>query len=117
MSVDGATAVAQDLMLSDVLDDWLDVTDASVAFNPEATGFGSTAQDQSVLTAGFASGITDHVDVRISGLPINGVATVTVTVQLDPNADPLLLSRNIANTLDVTADSLASDARKETAVV
>jgi large repetitive protein len=110
---DGATGPAYDLQVTDVLDDWLNVESVSniaVSFNAAATSFGSTSTtSNSVITAGFASGVSDTVDVRISGLPINGQATITITLQIDPNADPLLLSRTITNTANVIFDSLASD--------
>ncbi|HRF97856.1 MAG TPA: hypothetical protein PLZ51_21760, partial [Aggregatilineales bacterium] len=89
----GATAPIHDLQVTDILDDWLDVTGMNVSFNASATTFGSSFVNNSVLTAGFATGITDNLDIAISGLPIDGVATITVNLAIDPNADPLLLSR------------------------
>lgn len=109
LAADGATGPVHDLAITDILDDWLNVTDVTVSFNPAATTFASTYVDNSVLTAGFAPGVTDLLDLSISGLPVDGVATVTVTLQIDPNADPLLLSRTITNTVSVDGDSLATD--------
>ena len=109
LAASGATAAAFDLNVTDVLDDWLNVTGVTVAFNPAAIAFGSTFTDNSVLTPGFAAGVTDNIDVVISALPIDGVATITVTMQIDPNADPLLLSRTITNTATVISDTLSTD--------
>jgi len=109
LASDGATAPIHDLRVTDILDDWLHVTGVSVVFNPTATTFGSTFTDNSVITAGFAAGITDNLDIVISGLPIDGTAIITVNLAIDPNADTLLLSRTITNIADVTGDSLATD--------
>lgn len=110
LSTDGATGPVHDLTITDTLDDWLNVTNVSVAFDLAATLFGSSFVNNSVLTPGFASGVTDQIAITISGLPVDGTATVTITLQIDPNADPLLLSRTITNTVNLSADSLDSDA-------
>lgn len=106
----GATGAIFDVSISDILDDWLDVTAIGVTFNAAAVLFGSTFIDTSTLTPGFATGVTDHVAVTISGLPVDGAATISVTLHVDPNADPLLLSRTITNTAVLIGDSLESDA-------
>lgn len=109
LASNGATAPIHDMQVTDILDDWLDVTSVNVTFNATATTFGSTFTDNSVITAGFATGVTDNLDVAISGLPIDGVATITVNLAIDPNADPLLLSRIITNTANFAGDSLETD--------
>jgi uncharacterized repeat protein (TIGR01451 family) len=114
LAADGATGAAYDLQITDILDDWLNVestTNITVSFNGAATSFGSSADvSNSVITSGYAVGVTDNVDVRIDGLPVDGVATITVTMQIDPNADPLLLSRTITNTATVVNDTTSRDA-------
>ena len=109
LAANGATAAIFDLTLTDTLDDWLNVTSVAVNLNASATTFGSTFTDNSTLTPGFATGVSDTVSIAISSLPIDGVATVTITMQVDPNADPLSLPRNITNNASITGDSLASD--------
>ena len=110
---DGASAPAHDLRITDTIDDWLDVTSVTVEFNPAATTFGSAYVDDSALTPGFAAGVSDEVDVSVSGLPVDGVATVVVTVDIDPDADPLLLPLTITNLVSVSGDSLGSDAEPD----
>lgn len=109
LSTNGATAPIFDLKVTDTLDDWLNITAVNVNFNAAAVSFGSSHTDNSTITPGFSSGVTDKLSVSISGLPVGGVATIEVTSQIDPTADPLLLSRTITNSADVTGDSLASD--------
>ena len=110
LAADGASAPVHDLRITDTVDDWLDVTAVTVEFNPAATTFGSAYVDDSVLTPGLAAGVSDEVDVSVSGLPVDGVATVVVTVVIDPDADPLLLPLTITNLVSVSGDSLSSDA-------
>ena len=111
LAASGATGPAFDLQVTAVLDDWLDVNGTiSIGLNGAATTFGTTASDLSVLTPGFATGVTDQLDLRLGGLPVDGVATITVPLHVDPAADPLLLSRTISSSLSLAADSLGSDA-------
>lgn len=112
-AADGANAPIYDVRVTDILDDWLDVgtiANVDVVFNQEAQNFGSSVDTSaSSITAGFAAGVTDDIIIDIDGLPVDGAATITVTMTIDPQANPLDLSREITNTATVTGDSLRSD--------
>ncbi|MFW5748298.1 MAG: isopeptide-forming domain-containing fimbrial protein, partial [Chloroflexota bacterium] len=111
LAADGATAPLYDVVVTDILDDWLDVgstANISVSFNAAAAGSTFDLSGSSI-TSGFATGVTDDVVVAIDVLPVDGVATITVTMQVDPNADPLSLPRTITNTGDLSGDSLPAD--------
>lgn len=110
LAASGASGAIFDVDVTDTLDDWLDVTGVGVSFNAAAVTFGSTFTDHSVITAGFAAGVPDHVALTLSGLPVGGTAIISIALHIDPNSDPLLLSRTITNTAVLTGDSLASDA-------
>lgn len=109
LATDGANAPIYDVNVTDVLDDWLHVTDVDVSFNTEATAFGSSATDNSVITPGYATGVTDNIAVLIDGLPVDGVATITVTLVVDPNGDSLQLPRTINNIANLAGDSLPGE--------
>ncbi len=109
LATDGATAPAYDLGVTDVLDDWLDVTNVDVSFNATATTFGSAYTDNSVLTPGYATGVTDNIDIAIDKLPVDGVATITVTMQIDDTVDSASLPRTINNTADVNSDTMPAN--------
>jgi len=107
LAADGATAPLYDVNVIDILDDWLDVTGVVVDFNAAAAG--STATDNSIITPGYAPGVTDDIDIVIDVLPIDGVATITVTMVIDPDADTTLLPRVITNTAELTGDTLPGE--------
>lgn len=109
LASNGATGPLQDVVVTHNFDDRLNITAMGVAFNTAATDFGSSFINNSVVTGGFSAGVTDNLNVHVSGLPVDGVATITVTLQIDPNFDPLLLSSTLTSTMSVSADSLASD--------
>lgn len=108
LAADGATGPLHDIVVADVLDDWLHIASVDVAFNGAATTFGSSFTDNSVVTIGFASGVEDELSVVISGLPVDGVATITVALATDPTANLASLPRTIFTTVDVDGDSLAT---------
>ena len=92
-----------------MLDDWLNVTNVDVSFNAAATTFGSAYTDNSVLTPGYATGVTDNIDVAIDKLPVDGGATITVTMQIDDTVDSASLPRTINNTADVNSDTMPAN--------
>ncbi|HPM45254.1 MAG TPA: DUF11 domain-containing protein, partial [Caldisericia bacterium] len=101
----GSTASAYNILVDDILDDWINVDSIIVDFNALSENSGSAFTNNSTLNAGFATGVQDEVSILINHLPLDGEATITVFVGIDPDADPLLLSRTITNTASVLSYS------------
>lgn len=110
LAADGANGPVHDVVVAETFDDWLHIVSVDVAFNGAATTFGSTFTDNSVITPGFAPGVEDDLSVTISALPVDGTATVTVTVQSNPAAAVASLPRTITTSVDIDGDSLSESA-------
>lgn len=108
LAADGATGPAHDLVVSEMLDDWLHVVAVNVTFNGAAVTFGSTFTNSSVVNPGFATGVEDELVVTISGLPVDGTGSIVVSLTTDPAVSAASLPRTISSTLDVDGDSLNS---------
>ena len=105
LAANGATSTLYDITVTDILDDWLDVTGVSIDTTNAPS---ATANDNSTITAGFAAGVTDDILIDIDQLAVDEVVEITVTMQVDPSVTDSL-PRTITNTADITGDTLPGD--------
>ncbi|MCB0649381.1 MAG: hypothetical protein KDC49_22080, partial [Saprospiraceae bacterium] len=105
LASDGSTAAIYNVLLEDLLDSWMNLDSFSVSFNANATNSGSDFINNTVVLPGFGMSQQDDLSLLINHLPLDGAVSVMVYVSIDPNADPLLIPRNIINLVQVSGQS------------